>query len=107
AQLPANEQPGADDWYAVVTADNVIGTLVVLTNGQIVLHAGHGGFLALDGIRIPLAGKVSTTPLTLQNGWHQAVGVDPVGVTADGSGFATLSGGANGGTAGQVIATLP
>jgi hypothetical protein len=107
AQLPPNERPETAEWYAVVTADNVIGALVVHANGQVVLQAGRSAFLALDGIRIPLAGKVSTTSLTLQNGWHQAPGVDPVGVTADGAGFATLSGGANGGSVGQVLATLP
>jgi hypothetical protein len=107
AQLPTNARPSADEWYSVVTADNVVGTLYIRANGQIILHAGHSAFLALDGIRVPLAGKVSVTPLMLQNGWHQAAGVDSVGVSTDGTGFATLSGGTNGGSVGQVVATLP
>jgi hypothetical protein len=106
ATLPSGQRPAADQWFDVVSANNVIGTLLVQPNGNVILHAGNPGFLALDGVRIPLAGQAST-PLSLQNGWRQAPGVDRVGVTSDGTGFATLSGGTNGGSVGHVIANLP
>lgn len=106
ANLPPGQRPGADQWYSVVTANNVVAPLLIQSNGNISLSAGVPGFLALDGVRVPVA-TTSTNPLVLQNGWRQAPGVDTAGVVADGAGFATLTGGVNGGSTGQVVSTLP
>lgn len=106
ATLPSGLRPAADEWYGVVTANDIVAPLLVQPNGNIILAGGNPGFLALDGLRIPLAGA-QPTQLSLQNGWHQAPGVDRVGVAPDGTGFATLYGGANGGSTGQVITTVP
>jgi hypothetical protein len=103
--LPANLAPPADEWFSVVTADNVVAPLVVHSNGTIVLNAGHPAFLSLSGIGV-LVRSAPPSNLTLQNGWSQAPGTNAPGFTQQGS-EVDLRGGVNGGQVGQTIATLP
>jgi hypothetical protein len=107
ATLPAGLRPGADQWFTVVTANNQTAALLVRSDGTISLYGGNPGFLALDSVRFPINGGGDPAPLNLQNGWHQAPDVDTVSARSDGNGFATLSGGANGGSVGQVVMNLP
>ncbi len=105
ATLPANLRPPADDWFSVVTANNVVAPLVVHPDGTIVLNAGNPGFLSLSGVGV-MVGAAPPSNLNLQNGWSPAPGTNAPGFAQEGT-EVDLRGGLGGGQTGQAIATLP
>jgi hypothetical protein len=105
ATLPSNLAPAADEWFPVVTANDVVAPLVVHADGTIVLNGGDPGFLSLSGIGV-MVGPPPASNLTLQNGWSQAPGANPPGFTQRGR-EVDLRGGIGGGQLGQTIAALP
>jgi hypothetical protein len=110
ATLPPTLAPPADEWFSVVTANNVVAPLVVHPNGTIVLNAGSPGFVSLSGILVDVARSTSYQPLALQPGWSPQRSVDPPGTSpgyVQNGSYVELTGGIGGGGVGQVITTLP
>ncbi|HZD67277.1 MAG TPA: glycoside hydrolase family 172 protein, partial [Acidimicrobiales bacterium] len=105
ARLPANLTPAADEWFPVVTANNVIAPLVVHPDGAIVLNAGNPGFLSLAGVSVTV-GPPGGSNLSPENGWSAAPGTNAPGFTQWGR-EVDLRGGLTGGGTGQALVTLP